>query len=392
MEVPKHLANLMLLILGFIVETNAIPYKTGSTTLGFGSAKNVLIFGIDGLGGVHLKNVTSKYPGLRSFFEKGSFTTKARCETPTVSASNWGTLITGMTPAEAGIQANYWTPKYARPKNITQRSHFAPISGEGVPESIFDVIRKQKDLKVYMGYTWDWFHHFTTNETVDRMFRGAQEPYFNGTSDWLKCAFSFGCIKHSDDAVYQATVKAIKEMQPNVMFLHFSRVDKAGHEHCWGCKEYYDELEVIDGYIQGIINVLNETKTSEGKSMLDETLMMVVSDHGGYRKTHGTCNGPNKECLSFTMTATMNVPLLLQGPGIRMKYNMSARKTYVANRDVVQTALHALGLEKGEYMTGRVLHEVFTESKMAAVNKARRFVSGFHILVIAVLSCTLYLL
>ena len=74
-----------------------------------------------------------------------------------------------------------------------------------------------------MGYTWDWFHHFTTNKTVDRMFRGAQEPYFNGTRDWLKCAFSFGCIKHSDDAVYNATVKAIKEMQPNLIFLHFCK-------------------------------------------------------------------------------------------------------------------------------------------------------------------------
>jgi hypothetical protein len=43
-----------------------------------------------------------------------------------------------------------------------------------------------------------------------------------------------------------------------------ARVDKAGHEHCWGCKEYYDELKVIDGYIQGIMKALNETKTSQG--------------------------------------------------------------------------------------------------------------------------------
>lgn len=50
-----------------------------------------------------------------------------------------------------------------------------------------------------------------------------------------------------------------------------------------------------------------------GSSMLDETLIMIVSDHGGYRRTHGECNGPNTECLSVTMTATMNVPLLLRG-------------------------------------------------------------------------------
>ncbi|CAB3998703.1 alkaline phosphatase [Paramuricea clavata] len=223
MAALKLLFHLVWLIISLILETHAVPHNTGSKTHGYGSAKNVLIFGIDGLGGVHLENVTSKYPGFRSFFEEGSFTTKARCETPTVSASNWGTLITGMTPAEAGIQANYWTPKYARPENITQRGHFAPISGEGVPENIFDVIYKQKDLEVYMGYTWDWFHHFTTNETVDHMFRGAQLPYFNGTADWLKCAFSFGCIKHSDEAVYNATVKAIKDRQPNVMFLHFCK-------------------------------------------------------------------------------------------------------------------------------------------------------------------------
>ena len=75
-----------------------------------------------------------------------------------------------------------------------------------------------------------------------------------------------------------------------------------------------------------------------------------------------------------------------------MKYNMSARKTYVANRDVVQTALHALGLEKGDYMTGRVLHEVFAKPKMPAVDKARRFVSGFQTLFIAVLLCAFYVL
>ena len=65
-----------------------------------------------------------------------------------MSASNWGTLVTGMTPAESGIQANYWTPEYSNPRNLTQRNHFSPISGVGVPESIFDVVHKQKDLKV----------------------------------------------------------------------------------------------------------------------------------------------------------------------------------------------------------------------------------------------------
>ena len=73
-----------------------------------------------------------------------------------------------MTPAETGIQANYWTPKYTRPKSITQRNHFAPVSGGDVPESIFDVIRKQKDLKVKespscsTGHTMDTDYYVIT--------------------------------------------------------------------------------------------------------------------------------------------------------------------------------------------------------------------------------------
>jgi hypothetical protein len=49
---------------------------------------------------------------------------------------------------------------------------------------------------------------------------------------------------------------------------------------------------------------------------------------------------------------------------------MSADKLYVANRDVVQTTLHALGLKKGQYMTGKVLHEIYQEPQVEAVGKA----------------------
>ena len=59
---------------------------------------------------------------------------------------------------------------------------------------------------------------------------------------------------------------------------------------------------------------------------------------------------------------------------------------YVANRDVVQTALHALGLKKGQYMTGKVLHEVF-ESQLAAVGKASIINSFSYLLSLFVLLC-----
>ena len=69
---------------------------------------------------------------------------------------------------------------------------------------------------------------------------------------------------------------------------------------------------------------------------------------------------------------------------------MSASKRYVANRDVVQTTLHALGLKKGQYMTGRVLNEAFDEPQVAVTSKARRYMNRFHqSLLVCVLLCVL---
>lgn len=67
---------------------------------------------------------------------------------------------------------------------------------------------------------------------------------------------------------------------------------------------------------------------------------------------------------------------------------MSASQSYVANRDVVQTALYALGLEKGRYMTGKVLHEAFAGSEAGGIKDCRDLVNearlnnGFQLLLL----------
>jgi hypothetical protein len=60
---------------------------------------------------------------------------------------------------------------------------------------------------------------------------------------------------------------------------------------------------------------------------------------------------------------------------------------YVANRDVVQTTLHALGLKKGQYMTGKVLHEIYKEPQVEAVGKASLINSFPYLLSMFVFLC-----
>lgn len=79
--------------------------------------------------------------------------------------------------------------------------------------------------------------------------------------------------------------------------------------------------------------------------ILQDTLIMLTADHGGYRTSHGSFN-----------QACMYIPALFMGPGVRKGYTLPL---YISNKDFAPTALNALGLMPGKYMTGRILEELY---------------------------------
>ena len=120
---------------------------------GFGTAKYALVIGCDGLGepqillcdcifrsmkitfpllqgGFYVNNATSFLPNIAKFYSKGATTAVARDQMPSVSAPNWGTIITGMGPEESGIQDNSWVPADDNPSDPTLME-LPPISGAG---------------------------------------------------------------------------------------------------------------------------------------------------------------------------------------------------------------------------------------------------------------------
>lgn len=68
-----------------------------------------------------------------------------------LSGPNWGAILTGMTAAESGIGSNRWKPRNGKEKKPESHNYLKPISGEGIPETMFKAAKKQdKKIKVHL--------------------------------------------------------------------------------------------------------------------------------------------------------------------------------------------------------------------------------------------------
>ncbi|EER17093.1 hypothetical protein Pmar_PMAR009527 [Perkinsus marinus ATCC 50983] len=214
-----------------------------------GLVKRVVIIGIDGLGGVYLSNITKDHaPTLRSLIdsEECAYTFSARNKNPTVSAPNWSTILTGMPPSGTGIVSNSWTVADLTPNSLVD-GRVAPVSGAGkLPPTIFHLAKGfSREIFTASAYAWSW-------------------------------------LSKGHDG---------------------GPVDGAGHSSYWGSPQYYAALKNVDGYVFKILEALGQA------GIEDETLILITSDHGGYRNTHGQWD-----------TANTDTPAIFCSPGKLIKH------------------------------------------------------------------------
>lgn len=96
---------------------------------------------------------------------------------------------------------------------------------------------------------------------------------------------------------------------------------------------------MVDGYIGEILDTLNAT------GILNQTLIMIMSDHGGYRNSHGYFNEEN-----------IFIPALFIGPCVKPNSKLTR---YISIMDFVPTGLNALGLDCGREMRGWPVQEIY---------------------------------
>ena len=67
----------------------------------------------------------------------------------------------------------------------------------------------------------------------------------------------------------------ISKKKPDLLFIHFDSTDGAGHENGYGTENHLKAISGVDKLIGDVFS------SAEKAGILDDTLFMVITDHGG---------------------------------------------------------------------------------------------------------------
>ena len=252
--------------------------------------KHVVVAGIDGMGVFNQRTPT---PNMDRIFADGAVTYNARSLSPTISAQNWGSMIVGANPEVHGMT-----------NSSTSR---LPYSNSALP-SVFSRIRTQRpDLKMACMTCWP------------AITNGMIEPELD-----------IDRVNAPDDQLIDHIVPYLLTEKPNLLFIAFDDVDSAGHGAGFGTPDYLKQVTKTDALVGRVYAACEEA------GILDDTLFLVITDHGGIRTGHG---GYTPEEYRIFLAA--NSPYVEKGT-----------IGTACTRDLSAILLYALGLDVPAYTPG----------------------------------------
>ena len=264
--------------------------------------EHVVVIGIDGMSVQGF--LEAETPCMDSLLQNGAFNYKVRSVLPTVSTPNWNAMLCGAGPEATGVIDNSWN---------RSTDGFAPVvmSENHVFPNIFRVIREQKpDAVTGSFYEWGGFRNMLETEMINN---------FESYPTALETA--------------QKTAEYIQDKKPDFVFVQLDEVDGAGHQYGHMSPEYLGCIEKADIQIKIIVNAIKKA------GIIDHTLVMVVSDHGGIFYAHGR-----------NYYEELTTPIIYSGKGIKKGYHI---KQQIYRYDVAADVAFALGLSAPQVWVGR---------------------------------------
>ena len=249
--------------------------------------KHVAVIGIDGMGKFNSQTDT---PNLDRIFAHGAVNWSALSMNPTISAENWGAMLLGATPLVH--------------KLTNGRVSNEKYTNDALP-SVFRLIR-EADPDCYLASVVNW------------------NPINHGIVE-----DGFGVDKHTapNDRELTEIILSCVAKKPKFLFVQLDDVDGAGHSGGYGSAKHYEEIQRADSYTGRIYDAYHEA------GILEDTLFIVIADHGGIRTGHG----------GYTDTEKY-VYFAIAGRGVKEGF-----VPYSETKDIAALVLTALGLPLPEY-------------------------------------------
>ncbi|WP_117883627.1 alkaline phosphatase [Aureibaculum luteum] len=267
--------------------------------------KHVILIGSDGFGAYAFDK--AKLPNLRMLMKDGAYSLKARSVLPSSSAVNWASMIMG-----SGPELHGYTEWGSKTPELPSRI----IGKDSIYPTIFSLIDEQlPNAKMGVSYTWNGIGYLFEKSIVDLNYNGA-----------------------SDEKTIKTAMDFFLKEKPAFTFIHLSHPDNEGHEIGHNTPEYFTAVEKVDGQIGGVISTLQQN------NMMDDTVIIFTSDHGGVGKGHG-----GKTLLE------VEIPWIIYGKNIANKGKLEKS---IVTYDTAPTIAYLLGLKTPDFWRGKAVKEV----------------------------------
>jgi len=269
--------------------------------------ERIVVISIDGLRPERL--LLADTPVIHAMIKEGAYTFWAKTTAVSITLPSHVSMLTGVTPSKHGIEWNGDLP-FSRPVYPLFPTIFETAKLGGYTTAL--VCGKNK------------FGPLTKPDTLDYVF--LPEKNLEADSD-----------------VAAEAVKAIRQLKPDLLFVHFPTVDHAGHQYGWGSPEQLVAIGQADVAVGRVVATLEEL------GLRKSTLIIVTADHGGQGKVHGADDARSR-----------HIPWIASGPGVRHGFDLTQIVDLeVRTEDTACTVLYLLGAPLPPYLDGKPVLSAF---------------------------------
>ena len=244
----RHICFLILIAFGFVLAVSCVTSKAETVP----DTDHIIIIAFDGWGASSFED--ANMPFLKGKIPESAWTLHKRSILPSSSACNWASMFKGAGPEAHGYIA--WDTRQPA-FSITYADE------KGNFPSFFSIYRKVFP-GCEMGYLYQW--------------EGMKYIFDMDDFDYVK---AFEVTVTGSNQMKDAAVSYIIEKKPAVAAFIWDYPDKIGHTIGWYTDDYMQELTHLDSIIEAIYNACITA------GIIDNTLFVITSDHGGHEKTHG---------------------------------------------------------------------------------------------------------